>query len=217
MVEAILWEEEGRSRSVLTKWDADAVESIANCLNAGGVVLLPTDTVYGLAILPGSEHSKNRVYTLKRRPGNVNLPIMVSSPDELEGLGFDVNEAATRLLHSPLVPGSLTIAMGFRPGFRPPWLEGRVEAAIRIPDDDCLLSVLRRTGPLLVTSANAHGAETPESLNDVLAQLEGQPDLSVEGGLLHTVPSTLVNCRLEPPVVERVGVISEAEVMEFLK
>jgi L-threonylcarbamoyladenylate synthase len=206
-----------RSHTVWARCDTDTVDRIVACLASGGVVLLPTDTVYGLAILPGFEQSKERVYLLKRRPGNVNLPIMVSSPGELAALGFDVNVPATRLLQSPLIPGSLTIAMGFRPGFRPHWLEGRVEAAVRIPDDDCLLSVLRRTGPLLVTSANSHGAETPETLIDVLAQLDGQPDLAVDGGILHTVPSTLVNCRCDPPVVERVGVITEAEVMEFLK
>lgn len=203
---------------MLTKWDADAVERMADCLANGGVVLLPTDTVYGLAIHPDFEQSKERIYSLKRRPKNVNLPIMVASPDELDALGFEVNAPAMRLLRSPLVPGSLTLAMGFRPdGSRPPWLEGRVEAAVRIPDDECLLSVLRRTGPLLVTSANSHGSETPESLNDVLAQLDGQPDLAVDGGILHTVPSTLVNCRCDPPVVERVGAIPEAEVMEYLK
>ena len=201
----------------MTKWDADAAESIVNCLNGGGVVLLPTDTVYGLAVLPSFDRSVDRIFSLKGRPRNVNLPIMVSSQDELEALGFDVNVAATRLLRSPLVPGSLTIAMGFHNGPTPRWLEGRVEAAIRIPDDEWLLSVLRRTGPLLVTSANSHGRETPENLVDVLAQLQGAPDLAIDGGTLHTVPSTLVNCRLNPPVVERVGAIPEAEVMEFLK
>lgn len=197
--------------------DTDTVERIVECLSTGGIVLLPTDTVYGLAVLPTFEQSVNRVYSMKHRPRHMNLPIMVSSEDELEGLGFDVNDPATRLLRSPLVPGSLTLAMGFRPGAMPHWLKGRVEAAIRIPDDNRLLSVLRRTGPLLVTSANAHGAETPESLGDVLAQLDGAPDMSVDGGALSTISSTLVNCRLDPPVIERVGAVPEAEVMEYLK
>ena len=86
-------------------------------------------------------------------------------------------------------------------------LAGREEVAIRIPDDDRVLAVLRRTGPLLVTSANLHGAATPESLADALAQLDGAPDLAIDGGSLNTVPSTLVNCRRDPPVVEREGAI----------
>lgn len=197
--------------------DKDTIQRIVDCLSTGGVVLLPTDTVYGLAVLPTFEHSVDRVYSLKRRPRLMNLPIMVSSQRELESLGFDVNDPAIRLLRSPLIPGSLTLALGFRTGSRPHWLEGREEAAVRIPDDDCLLSVLRKTGPTLVTSANLHGEETPESVTEVLARLRGVPDLSVDGGVLRTISSTLVNCRLDPPVIERVGAVPRSEVIEYLK
>jgi L-threonylcarbamoyladenylate synthase len=99
----------------------------------------------------------------------------------------------------------------------PPWLAGRDEVAFRIPDDVRLLAVLRRTGPLFVTSANTHGAATPESLGDALAQLDGAPDLAIDGGTLDTVPSTLLNCRLHPPLVEREGAISQATLMALLR
>jgi L-threonylcarbamoyladenylate synthase len=193
------------------------VERIADCLSTGGVVLLPTDTVYGLAVLPTFEQSVDRVYWLKGRPRQMNLPIMVSSELELESLGFDVNDSAIRLLQSPLIPGSMTLAMGFRIGSRPAWLEGREEAAVRIPDNHHLLSVLRITGPLLVTSANLHGAKTPESVTEILAQLRGAPDLTIDGGVLRTISSTLVNCRLDPPVIERVGAVPASEVNRYLK
>src|SRR5215213_6925304 len=104
-----------------------SVEEIVDCLENGGVVLLPTDTVYGLAVSPNFEASIDRLFALKRRPGNVNLPIMVSSDAELEPLGFDVSDSARRLLRSPLIPGSLTLAMGFHSDYRPRWLEGREE------------------------------------------------------------------------------------------
>jgi L-threonylcarbamoyladenylate synthase len=173
--------------------------------------------VYGLAVVPGFAQSVERVYSLKHRPRHMNLPVMVSSEKDLEALGFAVNAPARRLLRSPLIPGSLTLAMGFRPVPLPAWLEGRDEAAVRIPNDSCLLAVLREIGPLLVTSANAHGAETPESLAGVMADLYGVPDLAVDGGILKTVPSTLVNCRSDPPIIERVGAIPEDQVMEYLK
>ena len=154
---------------------------------------------------------------MKGRPRQMNLPIMVSSESDIDALGFAVNEAARRLLRSPLVPGSLTLALGLRGGPIPPWLAGREEAAVRIPDEVWLLADLRMIGPLLVTSANLHGAETQDDFADVLAQLHGAPDLAVDGGVLHTVPSTLVNCRCDPPAVERVGAVPEAVVMEYLK
>lgn len=189
---------------------------IVECLENGGVVLLPTDTVYGLAVSPKSDEAIDRLFALKRRPRNVNLPIMVASDAELDPLGFEVSESARRLLRSPLIPGSLTLAMGFSSEYRPAWLAGRDEAAVRIPNDERLLAVLRRTGPLLVTSANAHSAETPDNVADILAQLDGAPDLYIDGGILKTTASTLVNCRLNPPRIERVGVVPESEVLKYL-
>ena len=189
---------------------------IVECLGNGGVVLLPTDTVYGLAVSPEFDESIDRLFALKRRPRNVNLPIMIASDAELEPLGFEVSESARRLLRSPLIPGSLTLAMGFSSDYRPAWLAGRDEAAVRIPNDERLLSVLRQTGPLLVTSANAHTAETPDNVADILAQLDGAPDLTVDGGTLRTTASTLVNCRVDPPRIERIGVVPESEVLKYL-
>src|ERR1043165_3327745 len=130
------------------------VEESGGCLENGGVVLLPTDTVYGLAVNPNFDKSIDRLFALKRRPRNVNLPIMVSSEDELEPLGFHISDSARRLLRSPLIPGSLTLVLGFSSDYRPEWLKGREEAAVRIPNENRLLAVLRKTGPLLVTSAN---------------------------------------------------------------
>ena len=192
------------------------IEEIVECLQTGGVVLLPTDTVYGLAVSPKFDEAIDRLFALKRRPRNVNLPIMVASVEELEPLGFEVSESARRLLRSPLIPGSLTLAMGFNSEYRPDWLAGREEAAVRIPNDERLLSVLRMTGPLLVTSANAHSAETPDNVADVLAQLDGAPDLAIDGGTLRTTASTLVNCRVDPPRIERLGVVPESEVLKYL-
>lgn len=192
------------------------VDEIVKCLTEGGVVLLPTDTVYGLAVSPKFDESIDRLFALKRRPRNVNLPIMVASDAELESLGFDISESARRLLRSPLIPGSLTLALGFRSDYRPAWLAGRDEAAIRIPNDERLLAVLRKAGPLLVTSANAHSADTPDNVQDILAQLDGAPNLAIDGGTLKTTASTLVNCRIDPPKIERLGVVPEAEVFRYL-
>ena len=192
------------------------IDKIVECLQSGGVVLLPTDTVYGLAVSPNFDESIDRLFALKRRPRNVNLPIMVASDAELEPLGFEVSESARRLLRSPLIPGSLTLAMGFSSNYRPAWLAGRDEAAVRIPNDERLLSVLRETGPLLVTSANAHSAETPDNVVSILAQLDGAPDLAIDGGTLRTTASTLVNCRVDPPRIERLGVVPESEVLKYL-
>jgi len=168
----------------------------AECLLTGGVVLLPTDTVYGLAVHPERDASITRLFAMKGRPRSVNLPVMISSRDDITALGGVVSRAAELLLESKYMPGPLTLAVGVSPSDLAPWLRGRVEFAVRMPDDERLLAILRTTGPLLVTSAN----------------LLSEPDLVIDDGNRDTVPSTLVNCRLVPPVVERVGAVLEEEI-----
>lgn len=193
------------------------VNEIADCILSGGIVLIPTDTVYGLAGSPNFNESVDRLYALKTRPKNLNLPIMVSSTDELEPIGIDINDRVRQLLQSPLIPGALTLAMGFKNKPLLPWLAGREEVAIRIPKDTRLLAVLKKTGPLLVTSANRHGCpSTPASIQEILIQLDGKPDMIIDAGILETIPSTLVNCRFDPPVVEREGIISYAELLKYI-
>lgn len=192
-----------------------STEEIAACLRGGGVALLPTDTVYGLAVHPTRPDARDRLFAMKRRPGSVNLPIMVASRHDLPPIGVEVTPAAERLMDA-FFPGPLTVALGILPGAAPAWLAGRVECAVRIPDDDLLLAVLRVTGPLLVTSANTHGQDTPETAAEVLAQLDGRPDIEIDGGVRKVIPSTLVNCNLPEPVIEREGVIPRRDIERVL-
>jgi L-threonylcarbamoyladenylate synthase len=179
-------------------------------------VLLPTDTVYGLAVHPGHDDAVTRLFAIKGRPRSVNLPVMVATGDEIPALGGVVTDAADALLKSKYVPGALTLAVGTSPAHLVPWLHGRDEFAIRIPDDERLIAIIKRTGPLLVTSANVHAQAVRESVNEILGTLALAPDLVIDDGMRDTVPSTLVNCRLVPPVVERVGAVSEEEIEAIL-
>lgn len=191
------------------------IAAIVRCLAAGGVALLPTDTVYGLAALPACDAAVARIFALKRRPRSVNLPVMVAAREQIGALGAVVTADAARLLGSPHMPGPLTVVFCVDAARAPAWLAGRGEVAVRMPDHALMLAVLGAAGPLLVTSANAHGAATPESLADALAQLDGAPDIAIDGGVLTSVPSTLVNCATTPAAIERVGAVP-AHVIEAL-
>jgi L-threonylcarbamoyladenylate synthase len=195
--------------------DPDAAARTRDCLVAGGVALLPTDTVYGLAVHPERPDAAARLFAMKRRPATRNLPVMVASVEDLKDLGVRLTAPAQRLFDA-FSPGPLSLALGLDPDAAPQWLAGRVEVAVRIPADDALLAILRATGPLLVTSANLHEQSTPESVRPILDMLDGEPDLVVDGGLRQTTPSTLVNCNLPTPVIERVGAIAPEQIMEVL-
>jgi L-threonylcarbamoyladenylate synthase len=107
--------------------------------------------------------------------------------------------------------------VGTDPARLAPWLAGREEFAVRMPDDGRLLAILRATGPLLVTSANLHAQQVREAVPDILAHLAGEPDLVIDDGNRATVPSTLVNCRRVPPVVERAGAVPAEEIEAILR
>lgn len=191
------------------------VGRVVATLRAGGVVLLPTDTVYGLAVHPEHDAALARLFAMKQRPLTRNLPVMVAGADQAAELGARVTPAAAALL-AAFAPGALTVALGLDPARAPGWLAGRDEVAVRVPDDDFLLDVLRAAGPLLVTSANLSGRDTPQTLPEVLAQLVGRPDLALDGGPRPTVPSTLVNCNLPTPAVERVGAVPPDQIAKVL-
>lgn len=204
------------ARARLVHTDEDGARAAAVTLQRGGVVVVPTDTVYGLAALPEDRDAVQAVYRAKGRPGGMHLPVLAASMDQVRALGVEVSDAAGALA-ARWWPGPLTLAFGFTAGTgRPDWLAGRDEVAVRIPDQPFLRGLLRATGVLLVTSANPHGAPTAGVAGDVAASLGDSVDLIVDGGELTETPSTLVNVRGEHAVVEREGVIPRAEIDDVL-
>jgi L-threonylcarbamoyladenylate synthase len=196
----------------------DKMNEIVETLKNGGVVLIATDTVYGLAASPTDEQAVEKIYALKSRPREMFLPIMVADMHDLELLGLEINPNARKLFESELVPGAITFVLGFKDdSLKPYWLQSRDEIATRIPDNELLLAVLKTTGPLLVTSANRHGMPvTQAKVKDILAELNGVPDLVIEDGEGKEVPSTIINCRRNPPVIERNGIIPEDVIYQIL-
>jgi len=195
--------------------DAGATEAQA-ALEAGGVVVVPTDTVYGLAARPDRAEAVRAVYRAKGRPEGMPLPILAADEVQVRALGVAFTPAAA-VLARRWWPGPLTLAFGFDDAAaRPTWLAGRDEVAVRVPDHDFLRALLGRTGVLAVTSANRHGTPTPHTAHEVAAGLGTSVAVVVDGGRLRDVPSTLVNVRGPHPVVEREGAIPAAAVASAL-
>jgi L-threonylcarbamoyladenylate synthase len=193
------------------------IDKIANILLTGGVAMLPTDTVYGLAASPLHPTAVDRIFSLKNRPTKQNLPIMVASVKDMKAMGLDINAAIKKILSSHFVPGDITIVAGFKKKPLLNWLDGREEVAVRIPNHADLLKILEKTGPLMVTSANRHGnPTTPLTINEVLADLNGAPDIAIDGGIVENVPSTIINCRENPPKIERNGRIKYDDLLNLL-
>ncbi len=188
------------------------MDKTAETLQNGGVALLPTDTVYGLMASPHHPEAVARIFALKRRPAAKNLPVLVADTAQITALGVALTPRSTALLDMQL--GALTMVL---PLAAPPaWLMGRTEAAMRIPDDARLKALLRQTGPLLATSANASGQETPARVPEILAQLNGAPDAVVDDGPRRGQPSTLIDCQTTPFTLLRRGALPAATLKEIL-
>lgn len=200
-----------------SKLSQDVVWDVVSSLQSGGIVLLPTDTVLGLAVLPNNQISVEKLYALKARPKDKALPIMVANLKQIEDIGVIVTPNLEKLLNSPFLPGGLSIVARLNSQTSPNWLQDRSEIAFRIPNFKLLLNVLEKTGPALVTSANLAGKHTPKTTSGVLSQLNGAPDLVVSGKALTNVPSTLVNCSTTIVTVERVGAVSIDELSKWVE
>ena len=197
--------------------DAAGADAAAAELCAGGVVVVPTDTVYGLAARPNDAGAVDTIYRIKGRPEGMPLPVLAASGEQVRALGVNYSDAASALA-ARWWPGPLTLAFAFDPHSpRPSWLEGRGEVAVRVPDHGFLRSLLARTGVLVVTSANRHGEPTPRAPRDVAFALGRDVGLVVDGGVLDEVPSTLVNVAGPEPVVEREGAIARGAVTDALE
>jgi L-threonylcarbamoyladenylate synthase len=195
--------------------DAEAVPATAAALRAGEIVVLPTDTVYGLAALPDHPDAVRRIFEAKDRPASQHLPVLAASMEQVRRLGVEVPGPAFALADR-WWPGPLTLVLGFTAGGRPEWLVGRDEVAVRIPRHPFLLALMAETGPLLVTSANQHGSATPPSAGEVATTLGPHVRNIVDGGVLDSAPSTLVNVRGSTAVVEREGAIPSTDITELL-
>lgn len=193
------------------------IRAAAEGLNAGGVALIPTDTVFGLAARPDIAGAVRRIFVLKNRPPTMNLPILASSRAAIAALGAVVTPAAEALLASALMPGAVSLVLGLDPARAPAWLAGREECAVRIPNDRRILQLLEMTGPLLATSANLHGAGNIRDADALLTQLHGQPDIVLEGMVTSDIASTIVNCRIDPYRIERVGRVAAQDIAEVLR
>lgn len=189
----------------------ELVDYSAELLYDNGVILTPTDTVYGLVCLPTSDIAIKKIFEMKERPINRHIPIIVADWQQAESELPIVWNQPSRKLADAFWPGALTLACGIIEN-NVKWLEGRVEVGIRVPDHVYIQKLARKMGPLLMTSANRHGEDTPHTLEGALGSLAFAPSLALDGGLLNGAPSTLVNVNLPRPKVERVGSIPESEI-----
>jgi L-threonylcarbamoyladenylate synthase len=194
---------------------ASEIQHAEKILQNGGIVAFPTDTVYGLGALAFYSNAIESIYTAKDRPIEKAIPVLIADINDLEMVAEDIPVMA-RIFASRFWPGPLTCIVPKKHTL-PLAVSATSTVAVRIPDHTAARALLRAAGPMAVTSANISGQASPATAQDVYAQLNGRIPLILDGGKTPGgVPSTLVDCTGEKPVVLREGPISLADLIACL-
>ncbi len=172
---------------------ASAVEAAVRALAAGDIVGIPTDTVYGLAADPFHTGASDRLFSVKRRPRTVELPVLVADLDQALGLTVAVPEPARRLMER-YWPGALTLVLPRRPDLNADLGADDATVGVRCPDHPVPLALCREVGPLATTSANRHGEAPARTAAELAGALGPAVELVLDGGRCDGLPSTVVDC-----------------------
>jgi tRNA threonylcarbamoyl adenosine modification protein (Sua5/YciO/YrdC/YwlC family) len=182
------------------------VQAVA-ALQRGDLVVLPTDTVYGVAADAFSPAAVDRLLAAKGRGRDMPVPVLVGDVRALHGLAADVTEQMQALVDAHW-PGPLTIIVPAAPSLVWDLGETRGTVAVRMPQHPVALDVLSSTGPLAVSSANRTGHPPPATADEAERQLGAAVSVYLEAGSSgDAVASTIVDLTGERPVVRRAGAL----------
>lgn len=183
------------------------IQHALDVLRNNGLVAFPTDTVYGLAAPVDNPDSINRLYVVKGRNNTKAIAVLLGELDQLDRVAIDLSISARKVAQH-FWPGPLTMIVPRHPSL-PDALAPLPTIGVRIPDHPVALALLKKTGPLAVTSANISGKNNTMTAKQVLCQLTGRIHLVIDGGRTPGgIPSTVIDCTTSEPEVLREGPIS---------
>lgn len=204
----------------------ESLQLAAQIINAGGVIVVPTDTVYGVACDPFNEDAVAKIYQLKRRPRTKALQILMSSVSDLEKLGLYLPSPLDVLAEKFLPGGYSPIARAKKDSVATRLAtlckadesseQSQATQGVRVPDCPELMKILRVTGPLAASSANRSGNESADSVEEAFEAFGDEIPLYLNAGPTRShVASTVVgvdSADADGIVILREGVISEEQI-----
>jgi L-threonylcarbamoyladenylate synthase len=201
------------TRRLLDRPDARA--EAARVLARGGIVALPTDTVYGIAVSIDTPDGIERLFAAKQRPPDKAIALLIADAAQAMELGV-LSDAATTLADA-FWPGGLTLVLPRRADRPLPALggdeAGMTTVGLRVPDHDAPRALARAVGPLPTTSANRSGEPEARDADEIEALLGDAVDLILDGGPAHGGPaSTVVDTTVDPLRILREGAIPRDEI-----
>jgi L-threonylcarbamoyladenylate synthase len=195
-----------RISSMDPEWLERALRTIAD----DGLIIFPTDTVYGVGCRVDSQVGIERLYRVKSRPEQKPIPVLIGDKAHLDQVCTKVPENAYPLIDR-FWPGALTIVLPRSPTL-PAALGQPPTVGIRMPDHPVALALLGKVGPMAVTSANISGASALRTASEAWAEIGDRVELTIDGGETPGgIPSTVIDLtRPDHPILRRGPITAEA-------
>jgi len=188
--------------------DKRLIASAAKVIKEGGLVVFPTETVYGIAANLLDKSAVARLYKVKMRPEGKPFTVHISDQNMIKDMGCLVTEVAEKLI-SKFWPGPLTIILASKTG-------GNI--GFRMPANKIALELIKTSGvPIIAPSANLSGKIPPVTAAQALIGLEDKVDMIIDGGGTDVgVESTVVDLTINPPRILRSGAVSEEDISKAI-
>ena len=197
---------------------AGEIDRALRVLQDGGVVAIPTDTLYGLAADAFNPGAIERVFAIKERPDGLALPVLLTDAGQLEQVADDVPDGL-RAVADAFWPGAMTLIVKRNDSLPPRLTAGNPTIAVRVPDHPAPRELARRLGrPITGTSANISGAADPRTLAELRAQVGDRVDFLVTCGPAPAgTASTIVDLSGDAPRLIREGAVPFENIVGLLK
>jgi len=197
------------SAVILPAYSSVAIDRAARALVDGELVVVPTDTVYGVSAALSCPAAVENIYVAKGRPAEKPIALLVDRIEDVELVAAEVPEAAKALM-ARFWPGGLTLILPRKPSVPSIVAAGGPTIAVRMPDHPVPRALIRRLGaPLPTTSANVSGRPSPTDAGQAAAELGDRVSIILDAGPAPGgVESTVIDPTTRPAVVYREGAIS---------
>lgn len=199
------------------KIDYKIIKEAAQIIRDGGLVIFPTETVYGLACDAFNETAIKKVFEAKGRNDSKPLPVMIPSIDNIKSAAAKLNENSLKL-GNRYWPGPLTMVVEKNPNIPLIATAGLNCVGVRVPKNKIALALLSELGsPIIATSANLSDSQPPSNAEDAIKQLGNKVDLVLDGGTCGSgVASTVLDLTVMPAKILRQGFITKEMIIEVI-
>jgi len=187
----------------------EKIEKAAEILKKGGIVIFPTDTVFGIGCRIDNKNAVEKLFKIKRKPPGRVAPILVNSIEMAQEYLEPIPKEVIKKLMKPYWPGGLTIILPAKSGKVSAILKGSSGTlGVRMPKHKTILKIIKNVGiPFVGTSANFFGDKAPSKFSEIDKRLIALVDFSLNGRCTEKMASTVVDCSKRPFEMIRQGAV----------